>query len=379
MTAVVHVITGLQVGGAELALWRLLRATDPDRVSASVISLTRGGDIAPRIRKLGVPVHDIGLTSARDLPVAVTRLRRVLTGTAPDVVQTWMHHADLIGGLAAWSSGVPAVWGLRMGALSAERASTRAVAALNARLSRRLPAAVVACASSVADEYVARGYPSRLMCVIPNGYGAPLTDPAAGSALRARLGIPEEAVVVGRVGRWHAMKDYPSLLAAAEGVLTRRPDVHLVLVGEGVEPGNAELQQLVSRLPGSRQVHLLGAVQDMAAVYSSLDVLCSSSSSGEGFPNVIAEAMLAAVPVVSTDVGESATIVGDTGRVVPPARPDVLGRALDDVVALSVAERRALASRARDRIVDHYGVDRMAAAFADLHERVAARRAPSAR
>lgn len=368
-----HVITGLQVGGAELALWRLLRATDPERIRASVVSLTPGGDVAPRIRELGVPVHDVGFASARDLPGALERLRRGLKRARPDVVQTWMHHADLVGGLAARFAGVPTVWGLRMGAVSAERTSTRTVTALNTRLSRRLPAAVVACASSVADEYVARGYPSQLMYVIPNGYEAPPSDPAAGSDLRARLGIPADALVVGRVGRWHPMKDYPGLLKATEGVLTRCPDVHLVLVGEGVEPGNADLQERVSRMPGRRQVHLLGAVQDMTSVYSSLDVLCSSSSSGEGFPNVIAEAMLAAVPVVTTDVGESAAIVGDTGWVVPPRRPEALARALDDVLVLPAARRQALGSRARQRVADLYGVDRMAAAFADLHERVAAR------
>jgi glycosyltransferase involved in cell wall biosynthesis len=318
---VVHVITGLQVGGAELALQRLLEATDRSRIDPVVVSLTSGGGVVPRIASLGIPVHDLAMDSALDLPSVLVRLRRLLQRERIDVVQTWMHHADLIGGLAARSARRPAVWGLRMGNLDAESAVTKAVARANARLAGRVPTAIVACSSSVAEEHVLRGYPRDRLVVIPNGYDTRGGAGVAPADLRRSLGVPAEALVVGRVGRWHAMKDYPGLLTAVAPLLEELPTLHVVLVGDGVDGDNPKLAALRAALPDPTRVHLLGRRDDMSQVYGALDVLCSSSASGEGFPNVIAEAMLAQVPVVTTDVGESATIVGGTGVVVAPAPP----------------------------------------------------------
>lgn len=366
-----HVITGLQIGGAELALWRLLSATDRQRVVPEVVSLSPGGDVSDRIRALDVPVTDLGMTSVQGLFGAVTRLRGLLRAREIEVVQTWMHHADLVGGLAARWAGVPVVWGLRSGPLVVERRSTRAVTALNARLATRLPAAIVACSCAVAEDYAAHGHPAELMRVIPNGYSVDPPSAAAGRGLRARLDIAADALVVGRIGRWHPMKDYAGLLSAVDPILEERPDVHLLLVGDGLEETNPEVRALLPTGPLRSRVHLMGRQTDMAAVYAALDLLISSSSSGEGFPNVIAEAMLSAVPVVTTDVGESAAIVAGTGRVVPPSRPDELRSAVQELLALEPAERRRLGEQARDQTQRRYGLRQMAHAYAELHEQVA--------
>jgi glycosyltransferase involved in cell wall biosynthesis len=371
MTSVLHVITGLPAGGAELTLWRLLKANDPDRVAPAVVSLTPGGEVRERISALGIPVSDLGMRSAGDVPRALVHLRHEIRSRRVDVVQTWMHHADLVGGLAARSSGVPVVWGLRMSSVVAERRSTRVTAWLNARLAPLVPAAIVACSRSVADAYVARGHPRHRVTVIENGYDIGGRDLAAGRALRARLGISPGAMVVGRVGRWHPMKDYAGLLVAMAELMCSRPAVHLVLVGEGLDASNPELVGLLDRHPARDRVHLLGPQRDVLAAYSALDVLCSSSSSGEGFPNVIAEAMLAGVPVVTTDVGESAAIVGEAGRVVSPSSPRLLAAAIASILDLSGEERSALGRRGQESVEQRYGLTRMASAYADLHDRVA--------
>jgi glycosyltransferase involved in cell wall biosynthesis len=373
---VVHVITGLQVGGAELALQRLLEATDRSRIHPVVVSLTSGGGVAPRIEALGIPVHDLAVGSFLDLPAVLLRLRRLLQRERAHVVQTWMHHADLVGGLAARAARRPAVWGLRMGAVDAESAATRAVARANARLSGRVPAAIVACSTSVAEEHVRRGYPRDRLVVIPNGYDTVAARAAPSAAVRAGLGIPAGAVVVGRVGRWHAMKDYPGLLTAVAPLLEELPDLHVVLVGDGVDGQNSELAPLHAALPDPGRVHLLGRRDDMPQVYGALDVLCSSSASGEGFPNVIAEAMLAQVPVVTTDVGESAAIVGTTGVVVPPAQPAALREGLRALLTEAPDVRGVRRAAARARVEAEYGIGAMAQAYAELHERVAASRSP---
>ena len=370
MIRVLHAITGLEVGGAELALARLLSAVDPTRVTSEVVSLTPGGPVAAQIRQLGVPVHEIGATGARQVLPAFVRLRSLVERGRFDVVQTWLHHADLLAGVAACGAGVPVVWGLRMGDLTAERRVTRAVGWANRRLATRVPTAIVACASSVAAEYVDRGYPQERVVVIPNGYAVRPTA-SDGGLVRAECGIPSEALVVGRVGRWHPMKDHVGFLLAAGPLLSEHPTLHLLLVGAGVDPDNPVLAEAVQATRAPERVHLLGRRDDMPAVYAGLDVLCSSSSSGEGFPNVLAEAMLAGVPVVTTDVGDSAAIVGEVGWVVPPAQPTPLRGALAAALAEGASERAERGRRSRQRIEERFGLARMASDFTDLHERVA--------
>lgn len=370
MIRVLHAITGLEVGGAELALMRLLSAVDRTRVVPEVVSLTPGGPVADQIRHLGVPVHEIGATGARQVLPALVRLRSLVRDGRFDVVQTWLHHADLVAGLAARGAGVPVVWGLRMGDLRAERRATRAVAWLNARLAGRVPTAIVACASSVASEYVDRGYPRERVVVIPNGYAVGSSSPTGGD-LRAELHIPAEALVVGRIGRWHPMKDQAGFLDAAGPLLSEDRRLHLLLVGAGVDRDNHVLAALAAASPAPERVHLLGRRDDMPAVYASLDVLCSSSSSGEGFPNVLAEALLAGVSVVTTDVGDSAAIVGEVGWVVPPSQPASLRVALAAAVAEEPSARAERGRQGRRHVETHFGLAGMASAFTDLHERVA--------
>jgi glycosyltransferase involved in cell wall biosynthesis len=373
MTRVLHVITALDVGGAELALLRLLAGTDRARISPGVVSLVPGGTVRSRIATLGVPVSDLGMTSVKDVPRGVARLVALLRQDRVDVVQTWMHHADLLGGAAGRLAGVPVVWGLRMGRLDAETASTRLVARLNAGLARVVPAAVVACSATAANEHVARGYPRDRVVVIPNGYALPTESAASRAAFRSSIGIPADARVIGRVGRWHTMKDYPTFMRAAGGLLAGSHGVHVVLVGGGVDHQNRELAALCADLADPSRVHLLGRRDDMPAVYSGLDVLCSSSSSGEGFPNVIAEALLHGVPVVATDVGESRNIVGDDRWIVAPKEPLALERALLALLALPADDRERVAAAGRDRVLREFGLAAMATAFQELHEQVTAR------
>jgi glycosyltransferase involved in cell wall biosynthesis len=208
------------------------------------------------------------------------------------------------------------------------------------------------------------------MVVIPNGYDTRRAVPQL--SLRAELGVPTDARVVGRIARWHPWKDHPRFLEAVGPLMHQDPALHVLLVGEGLDSGNAALARHLLPLPRER-VHLLGRRDDMDAVYGTLDLLCSSSSAGEGFPNVVAEAMLSGVPVVTTDVGESARIVGNTGAVVPPADATQLREALARLLAVPANVRTELGAAARRSVQERYSVERMVMAYDDLHRRVADR------
>lgn len=374
MTKVTHVITGLDVGGAETALWRLIEATDREEFDLRVISLTVAGEIAARIAGLGVPVTALGMTPTR-FPLVFVRLWRELRRTRPAVVQTWMYHGDVLGGVAARLARVNGLaWNLRSSDLAAGAwsRSTEAVARWEARLSRRLPDAIVCGSEAALRFHRGLGFPVARMTVIPNGFAVPPADPAARDGLRTELGIGADAVLVGRVARFHPHKDHVTLLRATGLVMRRHPEVHLVLCGEGVDPSNAELASLVQQEGIEGRVHLLGPRSDVDHVHAGLDVACSSSL-GEGFPNVVAEAMAAGVPVVVTDVGDSALLVGSTGRIVPPRDSAALAAAITELVELGDAGRRSLGAAARHRIAESYGLDVMAERYALLHRQLADR------
>lgn len=374
---IVHVITGLDVGGAERSLQRLVVGLDRERYAVSVVSLTGIGEIGAELIEAGVDVRALGMRGSRGVPGALGRLRRHLRQAMPDVVQTWLYDADLLGGLAARLASVPStVWSLRQAELppSTVGRRSRVLVRVNARLSRHLPAAIVACSDAAEAAHLRRGYTADRMTVIPNGFVVPPPDVKGTrrAAGRDALGLPSAAPVIGRVGRFHPHKDYPTLLGALRLLAPDVPDLHVVLCGEGVVSGESSLDRLCRESGMGERVHLLGMRTDVDVVLAALD-LAVSSSVGEGFPNVVAEAMALGVPGVVTDVGESAVLVGDTGWVVGPADPPALARAIGAALQVPEAERARRGEAAQRRIRDRYGLVTMTKRYAELYDRLAGR------
>ncbi|WP_063588780.1 glycosyltransferase family 4 protein [Achromobacter ruhlandii] len=344
---VVHVITGLGQGGAESVLWRL--ATFPGQeVEHIVVSLTDDGIYGERLRAAGVTVHALGMPRGRITLGGFMALRRLIAGARPDAVQTWMYHADLIGGLAARLAGVRAVaWGIRNSGAHLERSSRSARMVLRAcaLLSGVLPGAIVCAAQDAAERHAAKGYRRDRMVVISNGYDlsryAP--DAAARARVRAQWGLDGDVPVIGCVARWDPLKDHANLLRAVAALVRDGRDAGLrcVLVGRGMTIDNPELMALVDKLGLRERLVLAGPSDDVPAVMSGLD-LHVLSSCAEGFPNVVAEAMACGVYCVVTDVGDAAYIVGDTGVVVPPEQPEALARGIETAL-------RDVASRGQGR------------------------------
>jgi glycosyltransferase involved in cell wall biosynthesis len=361
-------------------LARLLAAT-PARDEVRVLSLTTDGPIGERIRALGVQTDALGLRRGLPSPALVTRCARALREWRPAVLQTWMYHSDLVGGLAARAAGdIKVAWGIRNNFLDSRtsRLGTRLVRRACALLSSRLPDAIVSCSAAAARHHVALGYARDRMCVIPNGFDLGRFSPSAEAraAIRAELSIPEATMVVGMAARFDADKDYPNLLRAAGRVIRQRTDVLFVLCGGGVDSTNGELQRLVAEAGAAGRVRCLGQRADLHRVMASWDLAVLSSRT-EAFPNVLGEAMACGVPCVATDVGDSATIVGDTGRLVPPQDDGALAGGILELLALPAAARAELGARARDRIVAEYDIARIAARYDALYRRLVAGERPA--
>jgi glycosyltransferase involved in cell wall biosynthesis len=370
---IVHVITGLPVGGSQMMLSKLLSAMDRESWEPEVISLRDVGEMGERIRSMGIVVRALGMRESLGDVAALPKLIGWLRDRSPHLVQTWLYHADLIGGLAAWWAGAPVIWGIRQSDLAPQdtKRSTMWIARICARLSYRIPRRIVCCSEAARRFHTAMGYAGEKMVVIPNGFDLRSfhPDPEARESVRRELGLPATAPLIGLVARFDTEKDHRTFVQAAARLHAVMPDVHFLLCGEGVDPGNPLLMQCVASAGIQSRVHLLGPRMDIPRLTASLDI-ATSSSYGEGFPNVVGEAMGCCVPCVVTDVGESAALVGDAGRVVPARDPMALADAWRALLEAEPATREQLGAAARRRVTKHFEIAVVTARYVELYDEV---------
>jgi glycosyltransferase involved in cell wall biosynthesis len=375
---IVHVISGLGHGGAETVLFRLLTA--PGQTDKhTVISMTDDGVFGARLRDAGITVITLGMPAGRLTGSGLMQMYRLFRQLAPDIVQTWMYHADLVGGVVARLAGVRRVsWGIRNSGANLQKSSrvTRMIAWLCARVSGVVPAAIVACADNAAQRHKAWGYRADRFRVIPNGYDLSRWAPSPEVRLRVRSswGVALDTPVVGCVARWNPLKDHANLLAAVALSRARYPHIRLVLVGQGMTAENATLMTLIHRHGLQDHVLLLGRRDDVPDVMNALDIHVLSSCA-EGFPNVVAEAMATGVANVVTDVGDAARIVGDYGYLAPAQDSAALSQALDQALQdLGTAGMAIRLQKGRERVERFFSLPSMVAAWRSHWHQLAGRK-----
>lgn len=368
---VVHVITGLATGGAEVMLRKLLASMDRDRYESYVISLVPGGRLAAEIAELGVPVIELGMTRGIPSPLAFYRLFRAVRRIRPQVIQGWMYHGNFAAWLGWWMCGREAglYWNIRQSLydLSREKLGTRAVIRFCARHASDVKR-ILYNSITARRQHETIGYLPHLGMTIPNGFETDVfhPDPTAPTRLRDQLGIGPETLLIGLIARFHPMKDHENFLQAAALLYAHHPQARFVLVGNRVDLKNDTLRRQIGKLGLRDGVFLLGERSDVAELTAGLDVATSSSNS-EAFPNAIGEAMACGVPCVVTDVGDSADVVGDTGLVVPAADPAALADAWAAMIEMGVEKRRTLGEAARRRIEVRYSLPAIARAYEALY------------
>jgi glycosyltransferase involved in cell wall biosynthesis len=320
----------------------------------------------------GIPVLALGMLPSRPSAMGMARFLYAITQEPwrPDLVQGWMYHGNMAAQLAGTLLSAPVVWNIRhtLHAFHEEPPHTAFIIRLGAWLSG-LPDAIVCNSPTSYRMHVALGYRDLPWTILPNGFELERFCPnlEARTAVRAELGITPQARVVGLVARYHSVKDHDTFLKAAALVARIHPDVRFLLIGPGVDEGNAELLENTELLGLIDRVHLLGARTDLPALTNAMDVAVSSSKS-EAFSNALGEALACGVPCVATDVGESRIIVGDAGRLVPPGNPEAMGSALDELLRLGEAVRRELGEAGRLRIVRDFSMARVAEKYQRFYE-----------
>lgn len=369
---VLHLINSTRVGGGAQEMLRKLVCHRPAATEHRVVTLFTPLDTPLTV----VPDHCLGLRGVRGLPAAVLGLRARLREEAPDVIVGWMYHSSLLATITA-PQGPRIVWNIRhsLEDIAVEKPATRLVMRVCARLSRR-PDATIYCAHNALPQHAANGFRDRRPEVIPNGFDTDCFKPLDAGARRGwhrKLGIPEGAFVMGNAGRFHPMKNHHGLLAAFAAIAAERPELHLVLAGREIDDSNAALVTEVARQGLRTRVTLAGLQQDMPGFLGMLDLYVSASLWGEGFPNVIGEAMACGTPVVTTDVGDSARIVDAAGFVAESATPEGIAAAMRR--ALDAHEQDWTRSRitARDRVTEVFSLPAVTRQYEDLLMQVAGR------
>ena len=368
---VCHVITGLNDGGAEAVLFRLCIHDRHNR--HTVISLMGDGKYGGLLRERGIPVHSVGMEQGVLKAAAPWKLWRLLRAEKPDVLQTWMYHADLLGGVIGRLAGTRAIcWGIRHTTLEPGLSKSRTIriAQTCARLSRWVPKKIICCAQSAADVHAELGYSRDKMVVIRNGYDLDRFRPDldARQKIRAELGVPCEGMVFGMVGRFNPQKDHANLIGAFETLRREGQDVYCVLVGHGMDWHNEKLTGWINTAGLGERVLLAGTRSDIPAVMNALDVHVLSSSFGEAFPNVLCEAMACGTPCVTTDVGDAVAIVGEAGWVVRAKDSEALGDGMRAAMQCRAEEDRwgRRKRAARERVREHFSLDAMVAQYREV-------------
>ncbi len=370
---VVHLIDGLTVGGAEMMLYKLVSRMDREQFENVVISFMEEGAVRKMIEDAGIRVCTLGMAQGKPSPKAFFTLMRLLRKEKPAVLQTWSKTADLIGIIAGKAVRIPAIlWNIRSARKQKGQYSrlTATAEALCAKLSR-LPRLVVANSKVGQEAYTEIGYRPKEWRLLPNGFdiGKYVPDESARVWLREELGLSQDTLLIGNVGRYHVMKDQPTFVRAAHLFTEKHPDAHYLLIGSGNDASNAELQAVLSEGKAAPNVHLLGERSDVPRIMAGLDIFALTSTS-EAFPNVVGEAMTCGVPCAVTDVGDTAVVVGDTGIVVPPSQPSEMAQAWEQLAVLGHEGRREKGQTARKRILEHYDLNAIVKRYESLYTEV---------
>lgn len=369
-----HVIVGLDVGGAEMMLKRLIESHSGDpRYEHSVVSLTTFGRLGPQLQAQGINVSALGMRSPLGALGALFRLHRVIRAASPDVVQTWMYHADLMGGLAARTAGFRnVVWGIHSTDVRAGGSrGTTLVMQLCARLSRWVPRVILCVAEVSRRAHISYGYDAARMLVVPNGLDlSNLTATQQQRAeFRAHCGFGEDDFVIGTLGRFNPAKDYENFVSAAGILAAKNAKVRFLMIGRNLDSNNPVLAKWIAATGYADRFVLLGERTDAPVCLAAMDTFCLSSRS-EALPTVVAEAMAMAVPCVATDVGDTAGLVGDTGLIVPKEDPDCLASALLRMADTPFLQRTALGQRAKLRIHAEYTIERAKVRFESIYHKI---------
>jgi len=368
---ILHIISGLRRGGAESILYRLCQHDKENR--HVIISLTDSQDDGMIHNKNNVSVHKLNFSNRKINLFELFKLYKHIKKIKPDVVQTWMIHADMIGGIVARLAGVNNIfWSVHYTNLVKGKSKrlTILLTKINAFLSYFIPKKIIYCAEKSKEVQESLGFKKTKGVVIQNGYDVEsfVQNTSLGLKFRNELDIHPEAFVIGHVGSYHPLKDQANLVEALSLLDQRGFNFYAAFAGDNLDNNNSYLVSLLKNKGLSNRVHLLGRRNDIISIMNGIDLFILSSES-EAFPNVLNEAMACGTPCVSTDVGDASIILGDTGWIVPSKDSESLYSSVIKAAQEKESNHRSWSQRSiacRQRIVQKFSLEKMVKKYKEV-------------
>ena len=362
MIGVVFLVRSLEYGGAERQVVTLANALDKTCFNVTILCLYSGGELEKQLDN-SVQLIYLEKRDRWDILSFLWRLYRVLKEINPVVLHGYLSTQNLL--TILFKPFFPATrmfWGIR--ATKVDFSHYGWLAALLFKLEcffSRFADLIIVNSDAGYKYHLLQGFSEDKMVVINNGIDTNLfkANSKYRIKVRAEWQVLPNAIVIGLVGRLDPMKDHPTFLQAAALLSKNEQDIVFICVGNGEKNYTHKLHQLTAQLKIADKVKWVGSCTNMAEVYSAFDIVVSSSCEGEGFANVVSEAMACGVPCVVTDVGDSALIVGDIGLVIPPKNPQALASALQNFIDLSPPQRAESGFRGRVRIENNFGIQKL--------------------
>lgn len=369
-----HVIITLSIlGGAQRMLMRLLLAKPESADKKMVLVLCRSGAWGEQLRSAGVAVHELGMESFRDIPHVFSQLKKFMRLFHPDIIQTWMYHADFLGGLAAYLSGYKnIVWGIHRTSLSlSDTKSTLVIMKLCALMSRWVPRKIICVAEAGRQAHIATGYNASRMLVIPNGFDFPnlTATTEQRTALRKDCNFSDDELIVGCLGRFHQVKGQDNFVKAAAIVARSHAKVRFLMVGTDCDEHNASLMGWIHEHNLQDCFVLLGERDDVPVCLAAMDIFCMPSRT-EGFPLCLGEAMAMGLPCVATEVGDTAVLAGGTAILVPAQDEQALAGGLLKVIALTKEQRNKMGRRSREQVIAEFSIEKACERFNAVYQEI---------
>lgn len=352
---IIHIINSLDLGGAETALYHLLCAMHHDD-ELSVIVLNETGYYSRKMNELDIHIDYLAI---KKNPIrAFYQLVSLIKRSKPDVVQTWLYHGNLIGGISAKLCGVKQIiWSVRCEGVGLKK-TTNWIKHCCAWLSWIIPHQIIINSQSAVTHHCRIGYNAQKIRLIYNGFCTSLFTPNRITLQQlGETNLPSNALLIGTLARFHPDKDYSTLIQAIDTVCeSHHQPVYFVLCGTGCHEKNTALNVMLQPIKYKNRVILIDGVDDPVTYLNQLDIFVLTSKT-EGFPNSLAEAMLCELPCIATDVGDVKMMLAGTGLLIPHGDPKQLASMCIKMLEQTPEARAKLGALARKQIENTYSMD----------------------
>ena len=368
---ILHIISGLNDGGAESLLFNFLCYTKND--INFVISLKGKGKYGKMIEEKGIKIFYFDFSLNLSLISNFIDLIKLIRKINPDVVQTWLYHADLLGGCAAYIANSKNIfWGIHHGSLdkNINNYSTIFISKINSILSYFIPRKIIVCADSAKSIHIKNGFSPQKFITIPNGIDLNKFKRSSQkrSFFRNKLNIKSNETLYGTVARFHPIKDHITLIKSISRLKKAGYKFKYLLVGENINNKNKLLNEIIKKYRLEETMILLEKEENISLVMNALDLHVLSSKS-EALPMVILEAMGCGTPCLSTNVGDIKNLIFDNNLIVETSNQSSLFSAMKIFSDYNSKYKNQISISVENQIKENYSLEKMTKKYLNLYQK----------